>query len=53
MTKTIRPASVSIYGSYDVSDEQQGVWLDPEQMAVLAACGIRWGLDLHEAAMLS
>jgi hypothetical protein len=53
MAKTIRPASVSIYGGYYVSDEQQGVWLDPDQMSVLAACGIGWGLDLFEAAMLS
>jgi len=53
MAKTIRPANVSIYGGYYVSDEQQGVWLDPDQMSVLAACGIGWGLDLFEAAMLS
>lgn len=53
MAKTIRPASVSIYGGYYVSDEQQGVWLDPDQMTVLAACGIGWSLDLLEAAMLS
>lgn len=53
LTKTVKPASVSIYGGFYVSDEQQGVWLDPQQMAVLAACGIGWGLDLFEAAMLS
>lgn len=53
MAKTIRPASISIYGGFYVSDEQQGIWLDPDQMAVLAACGIGWGLDLFEAAMLS
>jgi len=53
MAKTIRPASVSIYGGYYVSDEQQGIWLDPDQMSVLAACGIGWGLDLFEAAMLN
>jgi len=53
MAKTIRPASVSIYGGYYVSDEQQGVWFDPHQMSVLAACGIGWGLDLFEAGMLS
>lgn len=52
MAKTIRPESVSIYGGYYVSDEQQGVWLDPGQMSVLAACGIGWSLDLFEAAML-
>lgn len=53
MANTIRPASVSIYGGYYVSDEQQGIWLDPNQMAVLSACGIGWGLDLFESAMLS
>jgi hypothetical protein len=53
LAKTIRPASISIYGGFYVSDEQQGVWLDPDQMAVLAACGIGWSLDLFEAAMLS
>lgn len=53
MAKTIKPASISVYGGFYVSEEQQGVWLDPDQMAVLAACGIGWGLDLFEAAMLS
>lgn len=52
MAKTIRPASASIYGGYYVSDEQQGIWLDPNQMAVLASCGIAWSLDLFEATML-
>jgi len=52
LANTIRPASISIYGGFYVSDEQQGVWLDPDQMVVLAACGIRWGLDLFEAATL-
>ena len=53
LARTVRPASISIYGGFYVSDEQQGVWLDPDQMAVLAACGIGWGLDLFEAAMPS
>jgi len=53
MARTIKPASLSIYGGFYVSDEQQGVWLDADQMVVLAACGIGWGLDLFEAAMLS
>jgi hypothetical protein len=52
LANTIRPASISIYGAFYVSDEQQGVWLDPDQMVVLAACGIGWGLDLFDAAML-
>lgn len=52
MAETIRPASASIYGGYYVSDEQQGIWLDPNQKAVLASCGIGWSLDLFEATML-
>ena len=53
LAKSISPKSVSIYGAFYVSDEQQGVWLEPAQMAVLAACGIGWGLDLLEAVMLN
>jgi hypothetical protein len=53
LARTIKPASISIYGGFYVSDEQQGVWLDPDQMAVLGACGIGWGLDLFEATMLA
>ena len=53
LAKTVRPESVPIYGGFYVSDEQQGVWLDPDQMAVLAACGIGWGLDLFEASLLN
>lgn len=53
LAETVRPASISIYGGFYVSDVQQGVWLDHDQMAILAACGIGWGLDLFEAAMLS
>jgi hypothetical protein len=53
LANKIMPASVSVYGAYYVADEQQGVWLDPDEMAVLAACGIGWGLNLHETAMLS
>ena len=53
LAETIRPATISLYGGFYVSDEQQGIWLDPDQMAVLAACGIGWGLDLFQATMLS
>jgi diadenosine tetraphosphatase ApaH/serine/threonine PP2A family protein phosphatase len=42
-----KPASVTIYGGlYSTLNEQCGVWLDPEQMRVLSACGIGWGLDI-------
>jgi hypothetical protein len=53
LANTIKPASISVYGAFHVSDEQQGIWLEPDQMAVLAACGIGWGLDLLETKMLS
>jgi hypothetical protein len=53
LARTIKPESITIYGGFYVSDEQQGVWLDAGQMAVLATCGIGWGLDLFEATMLS
>lgn len=52
LARTIKPASITIYGGFYASDEQQGIWLDADQMAVLAACGIGWGLDLFEATML-
>ena len=45
----LKPESVTIYGAFYVSDEQQGIWLEPAQMAVLAACGVGWGLDLCQA----
>lgn len=53
LARTVKPASIRIYGGFYVSDEQQGVWLDADQMAVLVTCGIGWGLDLFEATMLS
>jgi hypothetical protein len=47
LREEIKPASVAIYGGlYQTLDEQSGVWLDPEQMRVLSACGIGWGLDI-------
>ena len=47
LREEIKPASVAIYGGlYKTLDEQSGVWLDPEQMRVLSACGIGWGLDI-------
>ena len=47
LREEIKPASVRIYGGlYKSLDEQSGVWLDSEQMRVLSACGIGWGLDI-------
>lgn len=44
---TLKPASVSVYGGlYHRAGQQCGVWLEPEQMQVLASCGVGWGLDV-------
>lgn len=43
----VRRNEVTIYGGLDVpTDAQRGIWLDPDQMQLLAACGVGWGLDL-------
>ncbi|WP_374943205.1 DUF4279 domain-containing protein [Sphingomonas sp.] len=43
----VQPKQVTIYGGlYVPSDAQCGVWLEPDQMQLLAACGVGWGLDL-------
>ena len=48
---TMQPKQVTIYGGlYVPSDGQCGVWLEPEQMQLLAACGVGWGLDLCAAS---
>jgi hypothetical protein len=48
---SIQPKQVSIYGGlYVPSDRQCGVWLEPDQMQLLAACGVGWGLDLFTAS---
>jgi hypothetical protein len=44
------PQQVTVYGGlYFATEEQCGVWLEPEQMKVLASCGVGWGLDLFVA----
>ncbi|MBO9518248.1 MAG: DUF4279 domain-containing protein [Porphyrobacter sp.] len=44
----LQPRAVTIYGGlYHQGDEQCGIWLDPEDMGILAECGIGWGLDIH------
>lgn len=43
----IQPKQVTVYGGLYVSpNDQCGVWLEPDQMQLLAACGVGWGLDL-------
>ena len=47
LRETIKPRQVVIYGGlYHGRDEQCGVWLNVEQMRLLAALGIEWSLDL-------
>ena len=44
---SVQPKHVTIYGGLHVPrNEQCGIWLDPGQMQILAACGVGWGLDL-------
>lgn len=44
---SIRPKQLTIYGGLHVPcDGQCGVWLEPDQMQLLAACGVGWSLDL-------
>jgi len=47
LRKEIEPRNVPIYGGlYIEADKQCGVFLDPDQMQLLADCGVGWGLDL-------
>ena len=47
LREEIRPQILTIYGGFYVpKDSQSGVWLSADQMAVLASCGVEWGLDL-------
>lgn len=51
LRKLIQPKQLTIYGGlYVPSDGQCGVWLEPDQMQLLAACGVGWGLDLFAAS---
>jgi hypothetical protein len=48
LREQIRPEQVSIYGGLHLpAGDQCGVWLDPNQMRLLAECGIGWGLDFY------
>lgn len=43
----LKPEQIHIYGGFYVRpDAQCGLWLEPEQMRVLAECGVGWGLDV-------
>lgn len=43
----VKPRSITLYGViYFNTDAQCGLWLNPADMAVMAACGVGWGVDL-------
>lgn len=43
----LKPTQIEIFGAMAVPwNEQCGLWLDAADMAVLAGCGIGWGIDL-------
>jgi hypothetical protein len=47
LREAFAPKNIAIYGGlYLRPTEQCGVWLEPDQMRLLADCGIGWGLDL-------
>ena len=47
VAETYRPDRMTIYGGlHHDPNEPCGVWLDPEDMALISACRLGWGLDL-------
>ena len=47
VAETYRPDQMTIYGGlHHDPNEPCGVWLDPEDMALISACRLGWGLDL-------
>jgi hypothetical protein len=47
LRETLNPTQLTIYGGLYVSPErQQGLWLEPDQMRLLEACGAGWDIDL-------
>lgn len=45
--KELNPKPITIYGGVHFkANEQCGLWLDPPVMAVMAACGVGWGVDI-------
>jgi hypothetical protein len=48
--RELNPKTMSITGGYYFDGAgQAGVWLDPDDMRVLADAGIGWGIDLYSA----
>jgi hypothetical protein len=50
VAEQLRPSQMTIYGGlYHHTDDQCGVWLEPDDMALLATCRLGWGLDIFVA----
>jgi hypothetical protein len=48
--RVLNPETMTITGGfYYAPDEQAGLWLDADQMRVLADSGIGWGIDIFRA----
>jgi hypothetical protein len=45
----VAPEILTISGEMHSPKGEWGVWLSPDQMSVLANCGVSWGLDLFRA----
>jgi len=46
----VAPEILTISGEMHAPGGEWGVWLSPDQMSVLASCGVGWGLDLFTGA---
>ena len=50
LRRLVKPQQVAIYGGFHLAaDSQAGVWLGVDQMRLLVACGIEWGMELFGA----
>ena len=51
LRRELNPTTMSITGGfYFDAHEQEAIWLDANQMKVLADAGIDWGINLYSAA---
>ncbi len=47
LIEEVRPNSITLYGGIHFdANAQCGLWLDPAEMAVMASCGVGWGVDI-------
>lgn len=52
LRRELNPKTMTITGGYYFEvGEQAGVWLDPDDMRVLAEADVGWGLDLYPAEL--